>query len=194
MLRSGVESVRIDRLARDLKATKGSFYWHFKDRAALLKAVLERWESITLELNALLDTQEPDPARRLLRLFHLPDESRPAHVSNYEFEQAVHNWSSHSTEVARVVRRVERVREQNHTRMFEQLGVAKERALVLARISGGIAGRLWATTRWSPAEREAFVREAYSMLMQAVGVSAKDLRREGERHKSADLPAAIRAE
>ncbi|MBR9990945.1 MAG: helix-turn-helix transcriptional regulator, partial [Gemmatimonadetes bacterium] len=28
----GVEAVRVEAIARDLSITKGSFYWHFKDR------------------------------------------------------------------------------------------------------------------------------------------------------------------
>lgn len=40
----GVESVRVEILARDLGATKGSFYWHFKDREDLLSRMLLQWE------------------------------------------------------------------------------------------------------------------------------------------------------
>lgn len=44
LLRGGVGSVSIEKLARELGVTKGSFYWHFKDRAALLEALLKEWE------------------------------------------------------------------------------------------------------------------------------------------------------
>ena len=44
LTRGGVSAVRIDVLARELEITRGSFYWHFKDRDALLTAVLEEWE------------------------------------------------------------------------------------------------------------------------------------------------------
>jgi AcrR family transcriptional regulator len=40
----GVESVRIELLARDLRVSKGSFYWHFRDREDLLGKILARWE------------------------------------------------------------------------------------------------------------------------------------------------------
>jgi len=39
----GIEGVRVERLAQALEVTKGSFYWHFKDRAALLEAMIEAW-------------------------------------------------------------------------------------------------------------------------------------------------------
>jgi AcrR family transcriptional regulator len=41
----GVEAVRIERLATALHVTKGSFYWHFADRGALLAATLEAWKA-----------------------------------------------------------------------------------------------------------------------------------------------------
>jgi AcrR family transcriptional regulator len=40
----GVASVSVERLAIGLGATKGSFYWHFKDRPALIDAALAEWE------------------------------------------------------------------------------------------------------------------------------------------------------
>jgi AcrR family transcriptional regulator len=40
----GIDAVRVEVLARDLGVSKGSFYWHFSDRAALLEAVLALWE------------------------------------------------------------------------------------------------------------------------------------------------------
>ncbi len=44
MAAHGVESVRVEVLARDLGVSKGSFYWHFRDRGELLEKVLARWE------------------------------------------------------------------------------------------------------------------------------------------------------
>jgi AcrR family transcriptional regulator len=40
----GVGALAVEALARQLGVTKGSFYWHFRTREALLQAALERWE------------------------------------------------------------------------------------------------------------------------------------------------------
>jgi AcrR family transcriptional regulator len=49
----GIESVRVEVLARDLGVSKGSFYWHFRDRSELLEKLLARWEDGELQwLNA----------------------------------------------------------------------------------------------------------------------------------------------
>jgi AcrR family transcriptional regulator len=59
----GTANVSVERLARELGATKGSFYWHFKDRAALVEAALARWEvdytdRIIEQLNEVVDPRE----------------------------------------------------------------------------------------------------------------------------------------
>ncbi len=41
---SGVEAVKVMPLAKRLGLTRTSFYWHFKDRDALLEAMITRWE------------------------------------------------------------------------------------------------------------------------------------------------------
>ena len=58
-------------LRDELGATKGSFYWHFTDRPALVEAVLEEWErrdtDHLIERASALD----DPRARLQWLFHV---------------------------------------------------------------------------------------------------------------------------
>ena len=41
---SGIDDVKIDRLAKAMKVTRGSFYWHFKDLEDLQGALLQDWQ------------------------------------------------------------------------------------------------------------------------------------------------------
>jgi AcrR family transcriptional regulator len=64
----GVSAVAVEAIALSLGVSKGSFYWHFPDRAALVKAAVEMWEdarsgSIINELSGIAD-----PRARLQRL------------------------------------------------------------------------------------------------------------------------------
>ncbi|MGI9157552.1 MAG: TetR/AcrR family transcriptional regulator [Marmoricola sp.] len=78
----GLSAIAVEPIAARLGATKGSFYWHFTSREALVKAALERWTQLNTEdVIAQLD-QEPDPAVRLRRLFDLVIGS--GHVSRAE--------------------------------------------------------------------------------------------------------------
>jgi AcrR family transcriptional regulator len=61
----GAGALTVNALADRLGVTKGSFYWHFRSRAELLKAALDRWEQrSTLEPIQALESI-PDPRRRL---------------------------------------------------------------------------------------------------------------------------------
>src|SRR6201993_14421 len=44
LAQDGIDAVRVEVLARDLHVSKGSFYWHFRDRDELAGAMLEQWE------------------------------------------------------------------------------------------------------------------------------------------------------
>ena len=61
-------AVAVEPLAVRLGATKGSFYWHFANRDALLQAALDLWEARYNESIEAADEQ-PDPVRRLAFLF-----------------------------------------------------------------------------------------------------------------------------
>src|SRR5580658_9384706 len=68
----GPEAVRIESLAEGLGVTRGSFYWHFRDRQALLEEMLDRWEKSTTEdLLARLDREGGDAYAKLRRLLAL---------------------------------------------------------------------------------------------------------------------------
>ena len=43
LLESGVDSVRIQPIAKRLRLSRTSFYWFFKDREALLDALVAQW-------------------------------------------------------------------------------------------------------------------------------------------------------
>lgn len=70
LARGGVAAVSIEALARELGATRGSFYWHFTGRDAVLTGALELWEQkATTEIISALES-ESDPRARLRRLLH----------------------------------------------------------------------------------------------------------------------------
>ncbi|HKA86927.1 MAG TPA: TetR/AcrR family transcriptional regulator [Haliangiales bacterium] len=64
----GLAGVAIEPLARRLGVTKGSFYWHFADRDALLRAALRRWEDSYTERVIARLAAVREPRERLRRL------------------------------------------------------------------------------------------------------------------------------
>ena len=75
--KGGVGAVAVEPLARELGVTKGSFYWHFENRDALLKATLGWWEEECTEAVIALLEKIADPCERLGRLFAEATADRP---------------------------------------------------------------------------------------------------------------------
>ncbi|HXG27340.1 MAG TPA: TetR/AcrR family transcriptional regulator [Nevskiales bacterium] len=67
--RDGIDAVAVEPLARRLGVTKGSFYWHFANREALLMAALALWERKETEETFAAVRREPDPRVRIQKLF-----------------------------------------------------------------------------------------------------------------------------
>lgn len=126
----GVSAVAVEPLARRLKVTKGSFYWHFPSREALLKAALERWESV--EQETVFGTLEAvsDPRERLRRLFQLVAHEVKSHVIYAALLKAL----DHPV-VQPVMQRVSERRLDYLTASFRQAGMARVEAQQRARLT-----------------------------------------------------------
>lgn len=125
MSQKSVDAVKVEVLARNLNVSKGSFYWHFKNRDELLDELLAYWETVTDEL---IDYSKEDsnPKGQLSRLFFAIAE---AGVSG---EESIHIWAKRDQDVADTVRHVEAKRMAYLQAIFEQAGfperAARERA------------------------------------------------------------------
>ena len=126
----GVAAVAVEPLARRLGVTKGSFYWHFPSRDALLQAALERWEKI--EQDTVWGSLErvPDPRERLRALFQLVAHEARSHVIYSELLKAL----DHPT-VQPVIGRVAQRRFDYLTASFRQAGLSRTDAQHRARLA-----------------------------------------------------------
>jgi AcrR family transcriptional regulator len=77
--RGGLAAVAVEPLARDLGVTKGSFYWHFKNRRELIAATVARWEAqhVDAPLTALAGVEDP---RERLRGLLVRASSKPPSI------------------------------------------------------------------------------------------------------------------
>lgn len=124
MAHGGVRGIRVEPLAKAMRTSKGSFYWHFRDRADLIEATLERWEQLETDrvIEVVESTSHPrERLRRLLAIAHRQDARRP--------DPSVALTGDHDDELVRVV--LERVTARRIGFVAEQLvaqGIAPEEA------------------------------------------------------------------
>ncbi|MFZ0979920.1 MAG: helix-turn-helix domain-containing protein [Candidatus Acidiferrales bacterium] len=97
----GVDAVRVEVLARDLGVSKGSFYWHFRDRQELLERTLTHWEQGELALLDF-DADATSAATRWARIVQVS-----ADPSRIQLEASVRSWARRNEQVARQVVAVE---------------------------------------------------------------------------------------
>lgn len=64
----GVAGLSVERLAKQLGVTKGSFYWHFENRGALIESALTTWESLATKAVISELALIADPRQRLRTL------------------------------------------------------------------------------------------------------------------------------
>lgn len=132
LMRSGIEDVKIDRLSRELKITRGSFYWHFTSRKDLLDALLRDWEVSNLNqldyLRAAWKADKPDLA--YVNVIYLGgDQLYPA------FDMSVRFWARKAPHVAASVHRIDDAWIGVLTELFRTEGFAETEAFVRARIN-----------------------------------------------------------
>ena len=131
LVRSGVESVKIQSLAKALNTSRTSFYWFFKDRNALLDRLVERWkEQNTNSLIHQCERYADSVVEAMLNVFDCwLDES----LFDSECEYAVRHWAMQSPEVAKAVALADEQRLEALIRMLMRYGYSEHEAGVRAR-------------------------------------------------------------
>lgn len=118
--------MRVEPLAKALGVSKGSFYWHFTDRAALLHAIVDAWEQRgTLEIIDAVEQQADDPADRLWALFERTF-GTPSSVD--AFETSIRGWAGQDEHARTVAKRVDRRRLAFVAGLLRDAGIPKSEA------------------------------------------------------------------
>lgn len=131
---AGVAGVAVESLARRLGVTKGSFYWHFTNRNALVTAALNRWESTEMDVfveGPLADDKTVLTARARLReiLLGALSDYRSHFIFSALFADA------HDELVQPVIERVSQRRMDYLAGAFEEIGLDAEDASHRARLA-----------------------------------------------------------
>ena len=134
MAKLGIDGVRVEVLAKTLGVTKGSFYWHFKDRKDLLDNLLETWREGRIrdieKQTALTPGKEREQARHLIEVY-----SAARNRKGISIELAIRDWARRDTSAAQIVAAVDAHRLECTRKLFRIVGFdeqeAKARSLML---------------------------------------------------------------
>ena len=134
LAREGIAGLRVEMLAKLCGVTKGSFYWHFKDRPALLTALLEHWKEGRLrdieKSTSVPPGQERDQLHYAIEVY-----GASRNRKGMSIELAVRDWARHDAQAAAVVESVDLYRLECTRKLFVATGLsdaeAKSRSLLL---------------------------------------------------------------
>lgn len=159
---NGLDGVRVEPLARRLGVTKGSFYWHFKDRQQLVEALLDRWFLIWDDQMSPRMEQAADPADRVWALF----ESVVGRVTRGQTVSL--RMLSHSD--ADVARRIEERDAQRLAFLMEQLvaiGFSSDEARVRGQVYQTIMTGEYLRSGGLPLEERIARARSYHLMLSS---------------------------
>lgn len=123
----GPGGVRVELLAKRLHVTKGSFYWHFKDRRDLVDAMLDEWKDG--RIGDIRKQTAAEPGGELAALRHTIEVySAGRNRKGLPIELAVREWARHDPRAAEVVEEVDAERLTCAARLFMAQGLSAAEA------------------------------------------------------------------
>lgn len=135
LVKGGVDAVRVDNVAKELKITRGSFYYHFKGRSELLEGILGNWRARATEdvINHLRNAQS-SPKEQLERLLELPHHGQTAKEAA-SIELGIRAWARRDKQARQAIDEVDSHRLNYIEGLLIQIGIiedeAKDRAVLI---------------------------------------------------------------
>jgi AcrR family transcriptional regulator len=125
----GAGAVRVERLAEILSVTKGSFYWHFQDRGALLEALIEAWKArATSDIIDQVEAQGGDADARLRTLFSIVAQA------DGRLDRAIRSWAAEDAAARGAMAEVDKCRLGYLESLFLGIGFSPAEAIARARL------------------------------------------------------------
>jgi len=133
LIEGGIEGVKVDRLANQLKAQRGSFYHHFNNRDSLLQALLQHWLDNNSAIYNAAAKRPLDKARATLS--YINTMWLEENEFNPHYDSAIRDWGRTAPSIAAVVRQVDQQRIGILQELFQGMGYSHDTALGRARVA-----------------------------------------------------------
>ena len=157
----GVDGVRVESLARTLGVTKGSFYWHFKNRQDLIDALFDRWFGLREEVRDEFRRANPTPQERLWKVIE-----RGIIRGTQGQAAALRLWAQRHPEATGRVTEADFLRRQFFTEQFLALGLDDHTAKIRAEVyMAVISAEFLHSGGRDETDRLHFARQKHEMLV-----------------------------
>lgn len=132
LIEEGVVGLKVDRLATRLGVTRGGFYHHFKDRDALIEALLAQWRAACRFTPPSTAHETAAEAASWFETFShwLIEEA----LYDHAFDMAVREWARSEERAASAIAEADAERIATIARLFRTLGYAEPEATIRGRV------------------------------------------------------------
>lgn len=131
LVTEGVEAIRITRLTQDLAISRGSFYWHFKNRQDLLDGLVAHWREKNTPAIEKAVAGAQDLGQGILALF---DAWTDPQAFDPGLDFALRDWARRDTALEAEVIAADAQRVAAIEGLFRRCGFAQPEAFIRARV------------------------------------------------------------
>lgn len=131
LIESGVDAVKVMPLAKMLKLSRTSFYWHFDSREAMLDALIERWKR--KNTGNLIEQTRKYAESITEAMFNLFDCWIDDSLFDARMDFAMRHWALNSEQLKTALEETDRQRIQAIQQMFTRFGYSGSIAATRAR-------------------------------------------------------------
>ena len=124
--------LRIDDLVKRMGVTKGSFYWHFKDRDDFLTQLLDYWihefnEKVGEEVSKAVGDQDARERLRFLLTYLVEHDCA-------RYDMVIRSWAGQDPRVGEVLKKVDKFRLETMYSLLTEMGLRNDKAKIRSRI------------------------------------------------------------
>ena len=159
--KKGGAKLHIDRLVKSLGVTKGSLYWHFKDREDFVQSLLEFWaEYSNGQVFESVNQIGGDARYRLKSVMQIIFTK-----GLDKFELAMRAWAAEEPSIAIIVREVEVHRLAYARSLFAEMGFQGQDLEMRARLFVRyMEGEVVSFYKQSPEDRQQTIKAVHAFL------------------------------
>ena len=159
----GIDQVRVESLAKKLGVTKGSFYWHFKDREQFLDELLNFWAEESTQV-VIANPNYPTDSKARVRAV-------AADIVRHDLgklDPHIRSWTQYDKRRARVVAKIDKVRFEFLRDLFLAAGFSMSGSELRAQsLYRYVLGEQFISVRESISQRLERMQAHVDLLLQA---------------------------